>query len=168
MPLISVIVPVYNVEPYLDRCVRSILAQSYADWELILVDDGSPDRCPEMCDAYATKDKRIKVVHKSNGGLSDARNHGLNVATGDYVLFVDSDDYIHPEMLRTMSLLGAQEDADIVQCSYIRGTSESFPTIKEHTKYDTFANRSIFASTKQQTLLCAKLYVCHLCKQSKS
>lgn len=155
---ISIIVPVYNVEPYLDRCVRSILAQSYADWELILVDDGSPDRCPEMCDAYATKDKRIKVVHKSNGGLSDARNHGLNVATGDYVLFVDSDDYIHPEMLRTMSLLGAQEDADIVQCSYIRGTSERFPTIKEHTKHDTFDNRSIFASIKQQTILCAKLY----------
>ena len=155
---ISIIVPVYNVEPYLERCVKSILAQSYTQWELILVDDGSPDRCPEICDTYAAKDKRIKVVHKTNGGLSDARNHGLDVATGDYVLFVDSDDYIHPKMLQVMTLLVIEEDADIVQCSYIRGTSESFPTIKECIKHDSFDNRSIFASTKQQTILCAKLY----------
>ena len=155
---ISIIVPVYNVEPYLERCVRSILAQSHTDWELLLVDDGSPDHCPEICDSYAAKDKRIKVIHKTNGGLSDARNHGLEIAPGDYVLFVDSDDYIHPEMLRVMSQLGEREDADIVQCSYIRGTKDKFPSIKESTKHETFDNLSIFTSTKQQTILCAKLY----------
>ena len=155
---VSIIVPVYKVEPYLCRCVESILAQTYRHWELILVDDGSPDRCPEMCDAYVAKDKRIKVLHKANGGLSDARNHGLDMATGDYVLFVDSDDYIHPEMLQAMTELSTKEEADIVQCGYIRGTSESFPAIKGSTKQATFDNRSIFASTKQQTILCAKLY----------
>ncbi len=155
---ISIIVPVYNVESYLTRCVESILAQTYTNWELILVDDGSPDRCPEICDAYAAKDKRIKVLHKTNGGLSDARNHGLDVATGDYILFVDSDDYIHPHMLQAMSRLATEKNADIVQCSYIRGTENSFPTITESTKHYTFDNKSIFISTRQQTILCAKFY----------
>ena len=157
-PTVSIIVPVYKVEPYLRRCVESILAQGYRHWELILVDDGSPDRCPAMCDAYAAKDERIRVVHKANGGLSDARNHGLDVATGDYVLFVDSDDYIHPTMLQVMTQLGMEEDADIVQCGYIRGTSECFPTIEEKTRHEAFDNRTIFASTKQQTILWAKIY----------
>ena len=155
---ISIIVPVYNVEAYLTRCVESILAQTYTDWELILVDDSSPDRCPKMCDAYAAEDKRIKVIHKANGGLSDARNHGLDAATGEYILFVDSDDYIHPNMLQAMSQLATEKNADIVQCSYIRGTENSFPTIKESTKHYTFDNKSIFASTRQQTILWAKLY----------
>lgn len=155
---ISIIVPVYNVESYLTRCIESILAQTYTNWELILVDDGSPDRCPEICDAYAAKDKRIKVLHKTNGGLSDARNHGLDVATGDYILFVDSDDYIHPHMLQAMSRLATEKNADIVQCSYIRGTENSFPTITESTKHYTFDNKSIFISTRQQTILCAKFY----------
>ena len=155
---VSIIIPVYNVEPYLPRCVESILAQTYTDWELILVDDGSPDRCPEMCDAYAASDKRIKVIHKVNGGLSDARNHGLDAATGDYILFVDSDDYIHPHMLQTMTRLAKEKDADIVQCSYIRGASNSFPTIEEKALYHLFDNKTIFSSTKQHTILCAKLY----------
>ncbi len=155
---VSIIVPVYKVEPYLERCVKSILAQSYTDWELILVDDGSPDHCPEMCDTYATEDKRIKVIHKANGGLSDARNHGLDAATSEFVLFVDSDDYIHYRMIETMMKHAIGNDADIVQCSYIRGTDECFPTIKESTNHETFDSRSIFASIKQQTILCAKLY----------
>lgn len=90
---ISVIVPIYNVEPYLKQCVDSILAQSYKNLEVILVDDGSPDNCPQICDAYVSKDTRIKVVHKKNGGLSSARNAGLDIATGEYIVFVDSDDY---------------------------------------------------------------------------
>ncbi len=90
----SVIVPVYNVEKYLDRCINSIISQKYNDFELILVDDGSPDNCPEICDMWARKDSRIKVIHKENGGLSSARNAGLDIAKGDYILFVDSDDYI--------------------------------------------------------------------------
>ena len=92
--LISVIVPIYNVEKYLDKCVDSIINQTYKNLEIILVDDGSPDNCPQMCDDYAKKDSRIRVVHKENGGLSDARNAGMKVATGEYVSFIDSDDYI--------------------------------------------------------------------------
>lgn len=89
----SVIVPVYKVEGYLEQCVESVLQQTYTDFELILVDDGSPDRCPEMCDDFSQKDSRIKVIHKKNGGLSSARNAGLDIATGDYVIFLDSDDF---------------------------------------------------------------------------
>lgn len=91
---ISIIVPVYNVEKELDRCIQSLLHQTYKNIEIILVDDGSPDDCPRMCDEYAKMDARVRVIHKSNGGLSDARNMGLKKATGEYVLFVDSDDYI--------------------------------------------------------------------------
>ena len=98
-PLISLIVPVYNVEQYLDDCVRSIIHQSYTNFELILVDDGSPDRCPQICDSWAAKDCRIKVIHKINGGLSDARNIGIDAATGEYVWFVDSDDWIANDAL---------------------------------------------------------------------
>ena len=97
--LISVIVPVYKVEPYLDRCVQSIVDQIYKNIEIILVDDGSPDNCPAMCDSWAKRDSRIKVVHKTNGGLSDARNVGMSVATGEYIAFVDSDDWIHHRYL---------------------------------------------------------------------
>ena len=90
---ISVIIPVYNVEKCLNRCVDSVLSQKYTDLEVILVDDGSPDNSPKVCDEYAKLDTRVKVVHKNNGGLSDARNFGLNEATGEYVSFLDSDDY---------------------------------------------------------------------------
>lgn len=95
MPQISVIVPVYKVEPYLRRCVDSILAQTFTDFELILVDDGSPDNCGAICDAYTKQDKRVRVIHKENGGLSSARNAGLKIAVGRYVMFCDSDDKVH-------------------------------------------------------------------------
>jgi glycosyltransferase involved in cell wall biosynthesis len=88
-PLISVIVPIYKVEEYLPRCIDSILAQTYKNLEIILVDDGSPDKCPAICDEYAKKDSRIKVIHKKNGGVSSARNAGLEAAKGDYIFFVD-------------------------------------------------------------------------------
>ena len=97
MKEISVIVPVYKVEPYLRRCVDSILAQTFKNFELILVDDGSPDNCPAICDEYAQKDERIRVVHKKNGGISSARNTGMAVARGKYFLFCDSDDYVSPQ-----------------------------------------------------------------------
>ena len=93
-PLLSIIVPVYKAEKHLDRCVESILSQTYGNIELVLVDDGSPDACPAMCDAWAEKDGRIKVIHKPNGGLSSARNAGLVKASGEYVFFLDSDDTI--------------------------------------------------------------------------
>ena len=97
MERISVIVPIYKVEAYLDKCVQSIVDQTYTNLEIILVDDGSPDRCGQMCDAWAAKDSRIRVVHKENGGLSDARNAGLEIATGTYIAFVDSDDWVSVE-----------------------------------------------------------------------
>lgn len=114
--MISIIVPVYKVEAYLNRCIKSILNQTHQDFELILVDDGSPDNCPAMCDTWAKKDERIKVIHKENGGLSDARNAGLEVAIGDYVTFVDSDDYIHPKMNEIMLDTMLQTKSDIVSC----------------------------------------------------
>lgn len=101
--LFSVVVPIYNVEKYIDKCVESILFQSYGDIEIILVDDSSPDRCPSICDAYALKDQRVKVIHKENGGLSDARNAGIKVAKGEYILFVDADDYIEPNTCELFS-----------------------------------------------------------------
>ena len=102
MPKISVIVPVYNVELYINRCVNSILNQSFTDFEMILVDDGSPDNCGAICDEYAEKDNRTVVIHKENGGLSSARNAGLDVAAGEYILFVDSDDYLESDLLETL------------------------------------------------------------------
>lgn len=100
--LISVIIPIYKVEQYLDECVESIIKQTYKNLEIILVDDGSPDGCPQMCDEWARKDERIRVVHKKNGGLSSARNAGLDVATGEYVSFVDSDDFIALDALQNL------------------------------------------------------------------
>ena len=112
--LISVIVPVYNVESYLPRCVDSILAQSHSELEVILVDDGATDSSGAVCDAYAAKDSRITVIHKSNGGLSSARNAGLDAATGEYIAFVDSDDWIEPEMYGHMLSLLQTYEAKLV------------------------------------------------------
>ena len=119
-PLISVIVPIYNVEDYLNRCVDSIINQTYKNLEIILVDDGSPDNCPKMCDDYAKKDSRIKVVHKENGGLSDARNVGMEVATGGYVSFIDSDDYVSLDFYEILLQTMIDNDSDIVECSVVK------------------------------------------------
>ena len=158
MKQISIIVPIYNVEAFLQRCVESVLIQTYKNWELILVDDGSPDNCPQICDDYALKDCRIKVVHKENGGQADARNYGLDVASGAYVMFLDSDDYIHPNMLSTMLKVSLQENADIVQCSFLRGSDDVFPIIDERCSRKLYDNHTIFYSSKQKLILWAKLY----------
>lgn len=110
--LVSVIVPVYKVEKYLDKCVESIVEQTYKNLEIILVDDGSPDNCPSMCDSWAQKDSRIKVIHKENGGVSSARNSALDAAAGDYICFVDSDDFIEPNAVGYM--LENIGDADVI------------------------------------------------------
>ena len=117
MDLISVIVPVYKVEPYLDKCVRSIVEQTYQNLEIILVDDGSPDNCGAICDAWAEKDSRIKVIHKENGGLSDARNAGMDVATGQWIAFVDSDDWIAEEMYESLLNAAKKYQADVSACN---------------------------------------------------
>lgn len=116
MDLISVIVPVYKVEAYLDRCVQSIVDQTYRNLEIILVDDGSPDHCGRLCDAWAVKDPRIKVIHKPNGGLSDARNVGMAASTGEYIAFVDSDDWLDVQMYQHLHEAMTKTDSDIASC----------------------------------------------------
>lgn len=115
--LISVIVPIYNVEKYLSKCIDSILAQTYKNIEIILVDDESPDECSRICDEYKKREHRIKVIHKKNGGLSDARNAGLKIAMGDYIGFVDSDDYIDKDMYQVLIDNINSYDSDISACS---------------------------------------------------
>ena len=97
--VVSVVLPIYNVEKYLNRCIKSVINQSYKNLEIILVDDGSPDNCPTLCDEWAKKDNRIKVIHKKNAGVSSARNTGITKSTGDYICFVDGDDYVMPEYI---------------------------------------------------------------------
>lgn len=115
-PEISIIVPVYKVEKYLKKCVDSILNQTFKDFELILVDDGSPDNCGKICDEYAHKDSRVKVIHKENGGLSSARNAGLDIAQGEYIGFVDSDDWIEPDMYEILYKLIKKYKTNISIC----------------------------------------------------
>lgn len=118
MPCISVVVPIYQVEKYLHRCVESIRNQSVKDIEIILVDDGSPDDCPRICDELAAIDKRIRVLHKKNGGLSSARNAGVDLATGEYVFYLDSDDYIESTTFEELLAVQKSTEADIVLCNY--------------------------------------------------
>lgn len=117
---LSIIVPVYKVEPYLRRCVKSLMAQTCENYEVLLVDDGSPDSCPKICDELAACTDNIRVIHKANGGLSSARNAGLFAARGDYISFVDSDDVAAPDMFAIMLTAAKTSDADIVMCDYFR------------------------------------------------
>lgn len=118
MPELSIIVPVYKVEPYLRRCIDSILAQTFRDFELILIDDGSPDNCGTICDEYAAKDERIIVIHQKNQGVSAARNAGLDIATGKYVSFLDADDTFSENMFSIMTLIQKKQDVDVVICGF--------------------------------------------------
>ena len=122
MELISVIIPVYKVEKYLDECIESAVNQTYENIEIILVDDGSPDRCPEICDAWAGKDPRIRVIHKENGGLSDARNAGMAASRGAFIAFVDSDDILEPEYIEYLYQALCETGADVSECAYERFT----------------------------------------------
>lgn len=138
--VISIIVPVYNVEEFLDECVQSIVDQTYENLEIILVDDGSKDNSPALCDAWAKKDSRIKVVHKQNGGLSDARNRGIEEATGDYIYFIDSDDYLDKTMCQRVMEQFRQSNADVV-CFGIRRVTETGQTWAEMPGADAKLNR---------------------------
>ncbi len=133
--LISVIVPVFRVERYIDKCVQSVVNQTYRNLEIILVDDGSPDNCGKMCELWSEKDHRIKVIHKLNGGLSDARNAGLAICAGKYVGFVDSDDYIEPEMYEKLLKASLATGADI-SCCY--AVDELDGKIKELNKFNEY------------------------------
>lgn len=116
--LISIIVPIYKVEEYFDRCIKSIVNQTYKNLEIILVDDGSPDNCPKLCDEWAKKDKRIKVIHKENSGVSEARNTGIDNANGEFICFVDSDDYLQLDFIEKLISKQIVTNADIVYCKY--------------------------------------------------
>lgn len=115
-PKISVIIPVYNAEKYLRKCIESVLNQTFGDFELLLVDDGSPDHSGEICDEYAQKDSRVHVFHKPNGGTANARNYGLDHSQGDYVAFIDNDDYVEPTYLGDMYSAMTHYDVDLVCC----------------------------------------------------
>ena len=118
MPIISVIVPVYNCEKYLDRCIESVLNQTFCDWELILVDDGSTDITSSMCDMWADKEKRIRAVHKKNGGTASARNFGVEISQGEYIAFLDNDDWYEPQMLEQLYSAVTQNDVLLAACNY--------------------------------------------------
>ena len=136
---ISIIIPVYKVEEYLDECVQSVVDQTFRDVEIILVDDGSPDRCPQMCDEWAKRDERIKVIHQQNGGLSAARNSGVRVAQGEYLYFLDSDDYLVADaMERMLALADKHGGVDLLPALYQRDdhsmdhfTSDAFPEFSD-------------------------------------
>ncbi len=123
--LVSVIVPIYNVAEYLDKCVETIIGQTYKNIEIILVDDGSTDACPTMCDSYAERDSRIKVIHKRNGGLSDARNAGIEIASGEYFAFIDSDDYVAADFIETLLTVCEENSCKIAQCKSMSVTDDS-------------------------------------------
>lgn len=131
--LVSVVIPVYGTEKYLDRCVESVITQTYPYLEIILVDDGSPDNCPAMCDDWAKKDNRIRVIHKENGGLTSARKAGFEIAKGEYIIFFDSDDYVEENMIEELVNKALATDKDITMCSYYRDTeNETIPTFMGH------------------------------------
>ena len=116
--LVSVIIPVYKVEQYLERCVRSVTSQTYDNLEILLIDDGSPDRCGEMCDSFAAEDRRIRVIHQKNGGLSAARNTGIDASSGQWLFFIDSDDFIHRDCIGKLLAAAETSGADIASCGF--------------------------------------------------
>lgn len=163
MPRISVIVPVYKVEKYLKRCVDSILNQTFTDFELILVDDGSPDNCPQICDEYAKKDERVKVIHKSNGGLSDARNAGIDWtfsnSDSEWISFIDSDDWIHHSYLEVLYNACIENDVNVALCNYVRTTGENTEIDENMLKPELWNPEEFWCEDQAcATVACAKLY----------
>lgn len=157
-PLISVIVPIYKVEKYLSRCIESIQKQSYSKLEIILVDDGSPDKCPKICDNYALLDKRIKVIHKPNGGISSARNAGLDVMTGDFVTYVDSDDFIHKDFIKWLCLFCTTKQCDIAACTLHSGIESNFKHVSIKGNAVIYNMKDAFLSRKIKSGIVGKLY----------
>lgn len=162
--LVSIIIPIYKVEDFLEECVNSVINQTYKNLEIILVDDGSPDSCPEICDAFKNKDNRIKVIHKQNGGLSSARNAGIDFATGDWLMFFDSDDVLHPRTVeRLLYCLDKSGDCKIAAFTYQRFEEKySFEEYNEENyrtlTYDEYVNVPL------NVIACAKLYKTELFK----
>lgn len=135
-PQISVIVPIYNIERYLRQCIDSILAQTFTNFELLLIDDGSPDGCPAICDEYAKKDARIRVFHKPNGGLTSARNYGLDNAKGKWIMHIDGDDWVAPTYIEELYNAAIKNDADIVICGFRFAYEDGSSVIEHPTRWD--------------------------------
>ena len=165
-PYFSIILPVYNVETYLERCIQSVLGQSFRDYELILVDDGSRDASPEICETYASKYEQIRVIHKPNGGLASARNAGLEIASGEYIWWVDSDDYIEPGALEILYESSRGTEPDIVKFDYYRVESESWPVYsiaepgiyREERIHRELLEKAFFCSGKYVLSACSHIY----------
>jgi len=160
--LISIIIPVYNVEKYLERCVKSVINQTYKNLEIILVDDGAKDNSGKMCDELSKLDSRIKVIHKENGGLSDARNFGLKIATGDYIGFVDSDDYIADDMYETLYHTIKNNNADISIVSFYEMYKEKVIGVRDSGNLEILskqeAMKELLIDTKIQSYAWNKLF----------
>ncbi len=158
MDSISIIVPVYKVEKYIRRCIDSIINQTYTNIEIILVDDGSPDNCGRICDEYAAKDSRIKVIHKSNGGLSDARNHGIDMATGEWLMFIDSDDWIHPHTTEKLYNAATKNNVNVSICGFFETNCE-LKAVDNATEAETYTPKELYL-TKHiiATVAWGKLY----------
>lgn len=165
---ISVVVPVYNVASYLEKCIESIIAQTYEKLEIILVDDGSTDDSGRICDDYAKEDTRIKVIHKKNGGLSDARNKGIDAASGEYLMFIDSDDYIHPQMAEKLYKTLVNAGAEISVCNFLYvdekgetldGCNDNLPVMDEILNQNEAFYKAIQGPKKwYYVIACNKLY----------
>lgn len=164
MDKISIVIPVYNVEKYLADCLNSVIDQTYKNIEIILVNDGSTDKCPQICDLYAAKDSRIKVIHKENGGLSDARNMGLRTVTGDYAAFIDSDDILSPHFCEIMVNAAQSTGAEIVECGFVRFTeAEEISTCSDASTerikvYQTYEALTHLMLNSLKQMACNKLF----------
>ena len=162
--MVSVIIPVYKTEQYLDRCIESVVNQTYKNLEIILVDDGSPDNCPKMCDEWAKKDSRIKVIHKKNGGLSDARNVGIDCATGEYLSFIDSDDFISNQMYKKMLNSIENFNADLAVCGIETFYDGQTPDVMVDKEDEVISNKEAFLRLNNKeyntylVIACNKLY----------
>ena len=167
--LISIIIPVYRAEKYIHKCLNSIINQTYKHLEIILIDDGSPDMCPKICDEYAQRDNRIKVFHKTNGGPSSAKNLGISVATGTYIGFVDSDDWVDKDMFDFLLKNAKKFDADISQCGYYydyeNGKSYSINNCEPVVYSDkTDMKKKILSANTEDVIMCNKIYKASLVK----
>ena len=152
MPKISIIIPIYKVEKYLEKCLDSVLRQTFTDWEAICINDGSPDKCDEILAKYAQKDKRIKVINQENQGVSISRNNGLKQAEGEYILFLDSDDFIHPQLLEICYTLSEKEKAQMVNFNFQNfqiGSTISFPDYQINDLKYTLTNTPLYYQTKR-------------------
>ena len=169
-PLISVIVPVYKVEKYLEECVRSIMAQEHRNLEIILIDDGSPDDCPRMCDEFAKEDARIRVIHQENGGVSAARNAGLDAAAGEWIAFVDSDDVIHASMIGTLYGMTQRNGSDIASCcaatfSFDNTVAQPAQWQSEESLWGEQAAKEVLSGKRPHSLCVCGLYRANLFRQ---